>query len=89
MADLARAGAAVEVTAVVSGDDPRPITGRFADQVVVRLDVRRVVGRGFAHDLRTPVLLIGGTSWADVELGGHGYGHRAAGVRPTTTWRAC
>ena len=68
VAALATERAAVEVVGVVSGD-PRRVTGPFGDQVVVRLDVREVVGRGLRHRLVTPVLVLGDPGWESVELG--------------------
>ena len=68
VADLAAERAAVDVVAVVMSD-PHVLPGRFGDQVLVRLDVRQVTGRGLRHRLRTPMLLIGDGEWRDVPLG--------------------
>lgn len=65
---LAREHAAASVTGTVVSD-PRPVTGRFAEQVVLRLEVREVTGRGRTHRLATPVLVIGGEEWARAALG--------------------
>jgi competence protein ComEC len=68
VADLARERAAVSVTGSVVSD-PRPVSGRYADQVLVRVEVREVTGRGVVHRLATPVLVIGGEAWAEAPLG--------------------
>ncbi len=68
VAALADAGAVVELEGSVVSD-PRRVTGRFGDQVVVRLQARSVTGRGRTHELSTPVLVIGGREWAEVGLG--------------------
>ncbi len=68
VAALAEQGAAVSLEGSVVSD-PRPVEGRFGDQVVVRLQVRSVTGRGLTHELSTPVLVIGDADWADAELG--------------------
>ncbi|WP_134741819.1 ComEC/Rec2 family competence protein [Nocardioides sp. 503] len=65
---LAHERAAASVTGTVVSD-PRPVAGRFAEQVVVRLEVRSVTGRGRTHALATPVLVIGGQAWARTPLG--------------------
>ena len=68
VSELAEQRAAVELTGRVVSD-PRPVSGRFADQVIVRMQVREVVGRGLSHRLSTPVLLIADDDWADIALG--------------------
>jgi competence protein ComEC len=68
VAALAEQGAAVSLEGSVVSD-PRPVEGRFADQVVVRLQVREITGRGLTHELSTPVLVIGDQDWAAAELG--------------------
>jgi competence protein ComEC len=68
VAALAADGAAVQVVGVVVSD-PRPVDGPRGDQVVLRLQVREVVGRGWRHRVRTPVLVIGDPAWARPELG--------------------
>ncbi|MBS42135.1 MAG: competence protein ComEC [Nocardioides sp.] len=69
LADLAAERAAVRVEAVTGGD-PRRFTGTFGTvQVFVRVQVRVVEGRGLRHDLRRPVLVLGGEEWAAVPLG--------------------
>lgn len=68
VADLARQGAAVTVTASVT-TDPVVRSGRFGDFTLTRVRVTEVVGRGRAHRTRVPVLVIGDESWAGVQLG--------------------
>ncbi|MGA8255274.1 MAG: ComEC/Rec2 family competence protein [Nocardioides sp.] len=68
VAALARERAAVELTAVVVSD-PRPVQGKFADQVLVRVSVRTIVGRGVRHTVRTPLLVLGDDAWLAVALG--------------------
>ncbi len=68
VADLAQERAVVSVTGRVVSD-PRTVEGRFESQVVVRLDVRGITGRGSQRSLRAPVLVIGGGAWLDVPLG--------------------
>src|SRR5690349_21412795 len=68
VAELAREQAAVEVVGRTTGD-PRPVSGRFADRVAVRLEVREVGGRGERFRLRSPVLVLGGPAWGRVDLG--------------------
>ncbi len=68
VADLAEDRAAVVLSGTVVSD-PRPVSGRFADQVLLRLEVREVTGRGATHRLATPVLVIGGEAWSDAALG--------------------
>ena len=65
---LAQERAAVEVTGSVVSD-PRLLPGRFGDQVLLRLEVHEVVGRGGRHVLSTPLLVLGGEPWLDVDLG--------------------
>jgi len=68
VADLAEEGAVVTVTGQVVSD-PRTVEGRFEDQVIVRLEVRTVTGRGSTRTLRAPVLVIGDGTWLEVPLG--------------------
>ncbi len=68
VAALADVGAVVDLEGSVVSD-PRRVTGRFGDQVVVRLEARSVTGRGRTHELSTPVLVVGGREWAEVGLG--------------------
>nr|WP_193612751.1 ComEC/Rec2 family competence protein [Nocardioides lijunqiniae] len=65
---LAQDRAAATLTGTVASD-PRPVAGRFAEQVVLRLEVRTVTGRGRTHRLATPVLVIGGQAWRHAALG--------------------
>lgn len=68
VAQLAADGAVVHVLATVTSD-PRPTEGRYGPVVLVRLDVREVTGRGTAHALSAPVLVLAGEDWLDVPLG--------------------
>jgi competence protein ComEC len=62
----ARAGATLTGTVV---DDPRLISARFGDEVLVRLQVQRVEAPGLTLTLRQPVLVFGPVSWSKVPLG--------------------
>ncbi len=68
LADLAAQRAVVQVVATIAGD-PRPLQGPYADGVWLRATVREVAGRGSAHTLRAPVLVLAPVEWADVALG--------------------
>ncbi|WP_182523758.1 ComEC/Rec2 family competence protein [Nocardioides dongkuii] len=68
VASLADARAVVTLAASVTSD-PRTVSGRYGDRVLVRLQAREVTGRGRTHRLRTPVLVIGDASWRTVPLG--------------------
>ena len=68
LADLAGQRAVVRVGATVTGD-PRPLQGPYADGVWLRATVREVEGRGSAHTLRAPVLVLAPPEWADAALG--------------------
>jgi competence protein ComEC len=68
VAALAEQRAAVSLEGVVVSD-PRPVEGGFGEQVVVRLRVRSVTGRGLTHRLATPALVIGDGDWAGADLG--------------------
>ncbi|MGA8248753.1 MAG: hypothetical protein WB797_17730, partial [Nocardioides sp.] len=50
-------------------DDPRPIQGRFGDEVLVRLTVTRATTGDTAYSLREPVLVFGSPPWLSVPLG--------------------
>ncbi|NPC98380.1 DUF4131 domain-containing protein [Nocardioides sp. zg-DK7169] len=65
---LASERAVVSAVGVVASD-PRPVAGRFGDVVLVRVTVVEVEGRGRAHRLRAPVLVIGDERWLDLRLG--------------------
>ncbi len=65
---LAVQRAEVSLTARVSGD-PVPLQGRFGPQVMVRLDVRRVVAEGHTRTVREPVVVFGDTSWRSSTAG--------------------
>ncbi|PSL06903.1 competence protein ComEC [Haloactinopolyspora alba] len=74
VAELAGAGAYVEVEGVVAEDPQRRHAaatpgwaGDDAGYVVVRVRVDRVTGRGSSHRVRTPVLVVAGdAAWASV-----------------------
>jgi competence protein ComEC len=68
LTELAATRSSVVLTGVVS-DDPSLIRGRFADEVLVRLEVHEVVSGQRAVRLREPVLVFASTSWLDVPLG--------------------
>ncbi len=65
---LADEGAAVMVVGTVASD-PHPVTGGFADQVVWRLTVHEVTGRGRTLELTAPVLVIDDPDGLRVPLG--------------------
>lgn len=65
---LAEERAVATVVGAVASD-PRLVRGRFGDQVMLRLVVRQVTGRGRSYTLRTPILLIGDLDWGAVPLG--------------------
>jgi competence protein ComEC len=65
---LARADAAVTLAGTVV-DDPRPVQGRFAPEVMVRLEVTRVRAGGTTVALREPVLVFGSRAWSATPLG--------------------
>ena len=69
VAGLAAEGAVSTVEGTVT-TDPRVSTGQFGEQVLVRLEVRRVTGRGSTYSLATPVLVLASDDgWRDVALG--------------------
>jgi competence protein ComEC len=68
VAALADDGAAVTVVGTVSSD-PRTVIGSFADQVVWRLTVHEVTGRGRTFELSAPVLVLADAEDAPVPLG--------------------
>ncbi len=71
VAALAQERAAVSLSGRVVSD-PRPVRSPYGEQVLVRLRVDHVHGRGAAHDVRSPVLVLGeaaGGGWSDVRLG--------------------
>jgi competence protein ComEC len=65
---LGRSDAAVTLVGTVT-DDPRPIHGRFADEILVRLEASRVRSGATTFTLREPVLVFGNRSWSTVPLG--------------------
>ena len=68
VAALADEGAAVTVVGTVTSD-PRQVAGGFADQVVWRLELRAVSGRGRTVELATPVLVLDDADATRVPLG--------------------
>ncbi|MEI5674566.1 MULTISPECIES: ComEC/Rec2 family competence protein [unclassified Nocardioides] len=68
VARLAADGAVATVVATVTSD-PKVVHGRFADQVMLRVEVRAVTGRGSSYSLATPVLVLGDDAWRSVPLG--------------------
>ncbi|WP_238343123.1 ComEC/Rec2 family competence protein [Nocardioides cynanchi] len=68
LAALGRADASVTVVGSVV-DDPRLIQGRFAQEVLVRLEVTRVRQGGTTLTLREPLLVFGARSWMGAPLG--------------------
>src|SRR4051794_12780 len=68
LSDLAAARASASLTGTVV-DDPRPIRGRFGDEVLVRLNVTRVDTAATSIALHEPVLVFADTSWSQVPLG--------------------
>ncbi len=74
VAGLAAEGAVVDGTLEITGD-PRPVRGRFGDQVLVRARVITVRGRGRSWRERVPVVVLAsaageaGDAWSRVELG--------------------
>ena len=68
VAALARDGATVEVRGTVTSD-PREIRGRFGDRVLVRMEVRKLSGRGRSYTLAAPVLVLADPSWRHAPLG--------------------
>lgn len=68
LAALAQDRAVVSAEVAITSD-PRPARSAYGDLVVLRGRVTHVVGRGSAHDLSTPVVIIAGSAWLDVALG--------------------
>ncbi len=68
VAALAAEGAVSTVEGTVT-TDPRVTTGPFGEQVLVRVEVRRVTGRGASYRLATPVLVLADDGWRDTALG--------------------
>lgn len=65
---LAQERAVVEARLVVTSD-ARPVRSDFGDMVVLRGRVERVTGRGLAHRVSSPVVVLAGEEWATVPLG--------------------
>jgi competence protein ComEC len=68
LAALGRADASVTLVGTVV-DDPRLIQGRFAQEVLVRVEVSRVRYGATTVALRQPVLVFGSRSWSAAPLG--------------------
>nr|WP_179665564.1 ComEC/Rec2 family competence protein [Nocardioides panaciterrulae] len=68
VAALAADGAVVTLEGTVTSD-ARVVAGRFGDQVLVRLRVRRITGRGTTYALGAPVVVLGHEGWRDLPLG--------------------
>jgi competence protein ComEC len=68
LAGLARADAGVTLVGTVVSD-PRLVQGRFADEVMVRVEVSGVRTGATTFTLREPVLVFGSRSWATTSLG--------------------
>ena len=65
---LARRGAAVRITAVVSSD-PRSVRGAHSTEQLVELQVHAMTARGSEYRMSVPVLGLGGGAWRSVPLG--------------------
>ena len=68
VATLAPSRVAVQAELVVTSD-PRPVSGRFGERVMLRGTVRRLESGGQRIGTRAPVLLIGDEAWRRVALG--------------------
>jgi len=68
VSQLAARGASVDLTAVLTSD-PRTVVEAHGTQQLVRLQVRRVTGRGRTFAVRVPVLLLGDGRWGRIPLG--------------------
>ncbi|WP_309136426.1 ComEC/Rec2 family competence protein [Nocardioides campestrisoli] len=68
VAELAAQRAWVEAELVVTSD-PRPVAGRFGEQVLVRGTVREVAGGGRHWQVRSPVVVVADPDWREVALG--------------------
>jgi competence protein ComEC len=68
LAALGRADASVTVFGTVV-DDPRLVQGRFAQEVMVRVEVTRVRTGATTLALREPVLVFGSPAWSATPLG--------------------
>ena len=86
VAALAPSRVAVQAELVVTSD-PRPVTGRYGDRVMLRGTVRRLEAGARRIESRAPVLVIGDDAWRRRRAGQHG---RRCGAgwrrRTTTTW---
>jgi len=68
VAQLAARSAQVEAVVVVTSDS-RTVVEAHATQQLLRVQVRRVTGRGQTFAVRAPVVLLGDDAWATVPLG--------------------
>ncbi|WGL51153.1 ComEC/Rec2 family competence protein [Nocardioides sp. BP30] len=68
VAQLARRGAVADVVGVVTSD-ARTVVEAHGTQQLLRVQIRRVTGRGQAYAVRAPVILLGDDAWAGVRLG--------------------
>jgi competence protein ComEC len=68
VAALARDGAVASLEATVTSD-PRPVAGRYGEQLLVRVTVHRVTGRGHTWELSVPVLVLADHGWSGARLG--------------------
>lgn len=68
VADLAEREAQVRVIATVT-TDPKQVRGQHTTYQLRRAGVREIRGRGVVYRLRTPVVVLGDDTWADVPLG--------------------
>lgn len=68
VAELAAERAAASLALTVTSD-PRPVSGRYGDQILLRATVREMTARGVTESLGTRVLVLGDDSWRDVALG--------------------
>ena len=89
VAALAPSRVAVQAELVVTSD-PRPVTGRYGDRVMLRGRVRLLEAGGRRLAVRAPVLVIGddawrgGARWAARSRCGPGWRRRT-----TATWPRC
>src|SRR3954462_10301189 len=65
---LGRSDASVTLVGTVT-DDPRLIHGRFADEIMVRVEASRVESGATTFTLREPVVVFGSRSWSTTPLG--------------------
>lgn len=68
LADLAETRTFARLEGVIA-TDPSASTGKYADFVIVRVQVRKVSGRGQTYVLSAPALVLAEMSWSTVRLG--------------------